>query len=40
MNELGIAMDFKAKMITIDDITLPALASTICKMPAHSACES
>jgi hypothetical protein len=31
MKELGIAMDFKAKMITIDDITLPVIASTICK---------
>jgi hypothetical protein len=40
MKELGIAMDFKAKMITIDDISLPAIASTICKMPAHSTCKS
>jgi hypothetical protein len=31
MKELGIAMDFKAKMITIDDITLPVIASTMCK---------
>jgi hypothetical protein len=32
-------MDFKAKTITIDDITLPVIASTICNMPAHSACK-
>jgi hypothetical protein len=31
MKELGIAMDFKAKTITIDDITLLVIASTICK---------
>ncbi len=31
MKELGIAMDFKAKIITIDDITSPIIASTICK---------
>jgi hypothetical protein len=31
MKELGIAMDIKAKTITIDDITLPVIASTICK---------
>jgi hypothetical protein len=31
MKELGIIMDFKAKMITIDDIILPVIASTICK---------
>jgi hypothetical protein len=31
MKELGIAMNFKAKMITIDGITLPVIASTICK---------
>jgi hypothetical protein len=31
MKELGIAMDFKAKTITIDDITLPVIASTICQ---------
>jgi hypothetical protein len=31
MKELGIAMDFKAKTITIDDITLPVIASAICK---------
>ena len=31
MKELGIAMDFKAKTIIIDDITLPVIASTICK---------
>jgi hypothetical protein len=31
MKELGIAIDFKAKMITIDDVTLPVIASTICK---------
>jgi hypothetical protein len=31
MKELGNAMDFKAKTITIDDITLPVIASTICK---------
>jgi hypothetical protein len=30
---------FKAKTITIDDITLPVIASTICNMPAHSACK-
>ncbi len=29
----------KAKAITIDDITLPVIASTICNMPAHSACK-
>jgi hypothetical protein len=40
MKELGIAMDFKAKMITIDDITLPVIASTICNRPAHSSCKS
>jgi hypothetical protein len=40
MKELGIAMDFKAKMITIDDITLPVIASIICNMPAHSSCKS
>jgi hypothetical protein len=32
MKELGIAIDFKAKTITIDDITLPVIASTICKI--------
>jgi hypothetical protein len=31
MKELGIAMDFEAKMITIDEVTLSAIASTICK---------
>jgi hypothetical protein len=31
MKELGIAMDFKAKTITIDEITLPVIASAICK---------
>ncbi len=31
MKELGIPMDFKAKMITIDDIILPVIASTISK---------
>jgi hypothetical protein len=31
MKELGIAMDLKAKRITIDNITLPVIASTICK---------
>ncbi len=31
MKELDIAIDFKAKAITIDDITLPMIASTICK---------
>jgi hypothetical protein len=31
MKELGIAMDFKAKMITIDEVTLPLIASTICR---------
>jgi hypothetical protein len=40
MKELGIAMDFKVKTITIDDITQPAIASTICNMPAYSACKS
>jgi hypothetical protein len=35
MKELGIAMDFKAKTITIDDITLPVVASTICKKCQH-----
>jgi hypothetical protein len=31
MRELGIAMDFKAKTITIDEVTLPVIASIICK---------
>jgi hypothetical protein len=31
MKELGIPMDFRAKMITIDEVTLPVIASTICK---------
>jgi hypothetical protein len=31
MKELGITTDFKAKTITIDNITLPVIASTICK---------
>jgi hypothetical protein len=31
MKDLGIAMDFKAKTLTIGDITLPVIASTICK---------
>jgi hypothetical protein len=31
MKELGIAMDFKAKTITIDEVILPVIASTICK---------
>jgi hypothetical protein len=39
MKEYGIILDFKDKMITIDDITLPVIASTICNMPAHSACK-
>jgi hypothetical protein len=28
MKELGIAMDFKSQTITIDEITLPRIAST------------
>jgi hypothetical protein len=36
MKKLGIAMDFKAKMITIDDITLPVKSSTICKKCQHT----
>jgi hypothetical protein len=31
MKDLGIAMDFKAKMITIDDVFLPVIELTICK---------
>jgi hypothetical protein len=31
MKELGLQRTFKAKTITIDDITLPVIASTICK---------
>jgi hypothetical protein len=31
MKELGIAMDFKAKTITVDEVTLPVIASTNCK---------
>jgi hypothetical protein len=30
MKQLGIAKDFKSQMITIDDITLPEIASTQC----------
>jgi hypothetical protein len=33
-------MDFRSQMITIDEITLPMIASTICKLLAHSACKS
>jgi hypothetical protein len=40
MKELGIVMDFKSQMMTIDEITLPMAASTICKALAHSACKS
>jgi hypothetical protein len=40
MKELGITMDFKAKTISIDDITFPVIASPSAKMPAHSACKS
>jgi hypothetical protein len=36
MKELGIAMTFKAKTITIDDVTLPVIASTICKKSQHN----
>jgi hypothetical protein len=36
MKELGITMAFKAKMLTIDEITLPMIASTICKALARS----
>jgi hypothetical protein len=39
MKEYGIILDFKDKTITIDDITLPVIALTICNMPAHSACK-
>jgi hypothetical protein len=38
MKELGIAMDLRAKTITVDEITLPTIASTICKVLAHSVC--
>jgi hypothetical protein len=31
MKELGIAIDFQSQNITIDDITLPVTASTLCK---------
>jgi hypothetical protein len=31
MKELGMQWTFKAKTITIDDITLPVITSTICK---------
>ncbi len=31
MKELGIAMDFRAKTVSIDGIILPEIASTICK---------
>ncbi len=31
MKELGIILDFKAKAITIDEITLPMRNSTTCK---------
>jgi hypothetical protein len=37
---LVLQWTFEAKMITIDDITLPVIASTICNIPAHSACKS
>jgi hypothetical protein len=40
MKELGIAMDFKSQTKTIDEITLPMIASTICKALAHSTCKS
>jgi hypothetical protein len=33
-------MDFKSQMITIDEITLPMIASTICKVLAHSTCKA
>jgi hypothetical protein len=39
MKELGIAMDFQSQDDN-HDITLPAIAPTICKMPAQSACEN
>ncbi len=31
MKELGIAMDFRAKTRTVDEVTLPVIALTICK---------
>jgi hypothetical protein len=31
MKELGISMDFKSLAITTDEVTLPVIASTICK---------
>jgi hypothetical protein len=31
MKELGISMDFKANTITIDNVTLPVIALTICR---------
>ncbi len=40
MKEVGIFLDFKAKMITIDDIILPMKKSIFCKALAHSACQS
>jgi hypothetical protein len=39
MKELGIIMDFKSHMITVDEITLQMITSTICKALAHSACK-
>jgi hypothetical protein len=36
MKELGIAMDFQAKRITTDDITLAVIALTICKKHQHN----
>jgi hypothetical protein len=40
MKELGIAMHFRSQMITIDEITLPMIALTICKLLAHSSCKA
>jgi hypothetical protein len=36
MKELGVAVDFQSQMITIDETTLPIIASNICKALAHS----
>ncbi len=35
MKELGITMDFKSQMMTIDEITLSMITSTICKVLFH-----
>ncbi len=40
MKELGVLMDFQSQMITIDEITLPMITSTICKVLTHFACKS